>query len=101
MRRIVFPRPYNFEGNLKMEALPTIPSLYIEWLKYPSNIFAILRAKQNISIMFVMLRNQLYVLFQQHDFRKVREIYLQGMDINGLQVIRMRRKLENIDSCAI
>ena len=79
-----------------MEVLPTIPILYIEWIKYPLNIFAILRAKQNISIMFTMLRNQLYVLFQQHDFRKVREIYLQAMDINGLQVNRMRRKLENI-----
>ena len=76
-----------------MESLHTIPNLYIEWLKYPLNIFSILRRERNISILFTMFRNKLSVLFQQYE----REVYLQGMDINGLQVIRMRRKLENID----
>jgi len=55
-----------------------------------------LRAKQNIPIIVTMFCNQLSVLFQQYDFGNERERYHQGMDINGLQVIRMRRKLENI-----
>ena len=79
-----------------MESLHTIPNLYIEWLKYPLNIFSILRRERNISILFTMFRNKLSVLFQQYDFGNVREVYLQGMDIKGLQVIRMRRKIENI-----
>ena len=46
--------------------------------------------------MFTMFRNQVCVLFQQYVFGKVGEVYHQGMDISSLQLIRMRRKLENI-----
>jgi len=79
-----------------MEGLHTIPDVY--WMvKIPFKTFRHFRCKTK-HIDYVYNASELVILYCFTIWlrKSEREIYLHGMDINVLQVTRMRRKLENI-----